>query len=112
MTKRMFDKGSIDTLQGTIVMPYPGTPLFKECEENGWLRTRDWERYDMREPIMKCDIPDEELFSLIRGLYTSFISPRFIWRQIISIRNWRDFAFLWRAGLRVLGHLLDFKAKK
>lgn len=112
MTKRMFEKGSIDTLQGTIVMPYPGTPLFKECEENGWLRTRDWERYDMREPIMKSEIPDEELFSLIRGLYTSFISPRFIWRQIISIRNWRDFAFLWRAGLRVLGHLLDFKSKK
>ena len=108
MTRSLFDRGWIDTLQGTIVIPYPGTPLFAECQENGWLRTEDWDRYDMREPIMKNGIPDEEIFALIRGLYTSFLTPKFVLRQILAIRKPSDVAFLWRAGIRVIGHLLDF----
>ena len=62
----------------------------------------------MREPIMKNGIPDEEIFALIRGLYTSFLTPKFILRQILAIRKPSDVAFLWRAGIRVIGHLLDF----
>jgi len=109
LTRRMFSKGSIDTLQATIVIPYPGTALFKECQAKGWLKTEDWDRYDMREPIMKTSIPDHELMALTRGIYTSFLTPRFILRKIFSIRTWADIRFLWRAGLRVLGHLLDFR---
>ena len=45
LTRRLFDKGYIDTLQATICMPYPGTPLFKECKEKNWLRTEDWDDY-------------------------------------------------------------------
>lgn len=112
LTRAMFDRGDIDTLQGTIVIPYPGTRLFRECEENGWLRTRDWDRYDMREPVMKCPIPDDELLGLVRGLYTSFMTPRFIIRQILSVRSFSDVSFIARAGLRVAGHLLDFGKKR
>ena len=111
MTRSLFDKGWIETLQGTIVIPYPGTPLFEECGKHGWLKTEDWDRYDMREPIMKTSIPDAEMMSLVRGLYTAFMSPKFIFRQIASIRSFADFAFLWKAGLRVLGHLADFGGK-
>ena len=109
LTRSLFDRGWIDTLQGTIVIPYPGTPLFRECREKGWLRTEDWDRYDMREPIMKCPIPDDELRALVRGLYESFLTPRFVWRQVRSIRSFSDVSFLARAGLRVVGHLLDFR---
>ena len=112
LTRSRFDRGWSDTLQGTIVIPYPGTPLFRECREKGWLRTEDWDRYDMREPIMKCPIPDDELRALVRGLYESFLTPRFVWRQIRSIRSFADVAFLAKAGLRVVGHLLDFRRAK
>ena len=112
LTRSLFDRGWIDTLQGTIVIPYPGTPLFRECREKGWLRTEDWDRYDMREPIMTCPIPDDELRALVRGLYESFLTPRFVWRQIRSIRSFSDVAFLAKAGLRVVGHLLDFRRKR
>ena len=112
MTRSLFDKGYIETLQGTIVIPYPGTPLFEECGRKGWLKTEDWDRYDMREPVMQTPIPDCELMGLVRGLYTSFLSPRFVWRQIISIRSFADFVYLWRAGIRVVGHFFDFKNKK
>lgn len=111
LTRAMFDEGSIDTLQATVVIPYPGTPLFKECKENNWLKTEDWDRYDMREPVMKTSMPDEEIMAMTRGLYTSFLTPRFVFRKLLSIRRWSDVFFFWRAGLRVLGHLLDFRRK-
>jgi radical SAM superfamily enzyme YgiQ (UPF0313 family) len=112
LTKQLFDKGYIDTLQATVIMPYPGTPLFKYCQKEGLLKHEDWERYDMREPIMKSPIGDEKLKELTQGIYKSFISPKFIFRKIFSIRNFDDVKFLWRAGMKLIGHLLDFSSKK
>jgi anaerobic magnesium-protoporphyrin IX monomethyl ester cyclase len=54
-------------------------------------------------------MPDDEIMAMTRGLYTSFLTPRFVFRKLLSIRRWSDVVFFWRAGLRVLGHLLDFK---
>ena len=111
LTRRLFDRGLIDTLQATVVIPYPGTPLFRECREKGWLKTEDWDRYDMREPIMKTCMRDDELLALTRGIYKSFLTPRFILRKLAAIRRWQDIVFYWRAGIRVLGHLLDFSRR-
>lgn len=108
LARRLFDKGDIDTLQATIVIPYPGTPLFRECQEQGWLKTEDWDRYDMREPIMKSPMADSDILAMTRGIYSSFLTPRFLWRQLTSIRTWRDVRFYARAAGRVAGHLLDF----
>ena len=30
--REMFRKGYLDTLQATIVVPYPGTPMFEEAK--------------------------------------------------------------------------------
>lgn len=111
MARRLFDRGDIETLQATVVIPYPGTPLFNECRENGWLKTEDWDRYDMREPVMKTEMGDEEILAMTRGLYSSFLTPKFIMRQISRIRSWDDVKFYARAGVRVLGHLLDFSER-
>ncbi len=112
LTRRLFEQGAIDTLQATVVIPYPGTPLFRECRDNGWLKTEDWDRYDMREPIMKTEMSDGELLGLTRGIYRSFLTPRFVLRKLMAIRSWRDVVFYWRAGLRVIGHLLDFGGRQ
>jgi len=108
MTKDLFAKGLIDTLQATIVIPYPGTALFKECQKNGWLKAKDWDKYDMSQPVMKTPMEDGEVLALTQGIYKSFMTTRFILRKIISIRNIDDLKFLWRAGKAVLGHLTDF----
>lgn len=112
LTKKLFDKGYIDTLQATVVMPYPGTPLFKYCDKNGLLKHKKWERYDMREPIMKSPIGDKKLLELTQGIYKSFMTPKFILRKILSIRNLDDIKFLVRSGGKLMGHLLDFSNKK
>ena len=113
LTRELFERGWIDTLQATIVMPYPGTKLFSQAEENGWLRTRDWDRYDMREPILKTNVPDEKILALTHDLYKSFMSPRFVVRKLVSIRNKDDFDYIVRRGSKyVFGHLKDFSIRK
>lgn len=109
LTRSLFDKGYIDTLQATIVIPYPGTGLFSESLKEGWLKTEDWEHYDMREPILKSPIPKERIMELTQGIYSSFLTPKFILRKLSSIRSWDDISYyLVRGSQYIFGHLKDF----
>ena len=110
--KQLFSKGCIDTLQATICIPYPGTPLFRECKENGWLATEDYDDFDMRQPVMTSLLTAEQMLKFTQQLYKAFLSPRFILRKIMAVRRWQDIRFLFMAGMRVLGHLLDFSPKQ
>jgi len=112
MTKDLFSKGLIDSLQATIMIPYPGTVLFEECKKNKWLKSEDWDGFDMSQPAMKTPMKDEEVMRLTQGIYKSFITPRFLFRKIISIRNIDDLKFFLRAAKAVLGHLRDFMRRR
>ncbi len=105
-------KGYAKTLQSTIVVPYPGTPLFSECRENGWLKTEDWDRYDMREPIMRTPMGDEMLLAACQRLYRVAFHPEFILRRLLAIRGLDDLRFIVRGVRFVLGHLKDFSSRK
>lgn len=110
LARRLFDDGYADTLQATIVIPYPGTPLFEEAEREGWLLYgRAWEHYDMTKPVLRTSIDDAELMQMVRSLYGSFLSSRFILRRLGSIRSWQDVRFNARAALAVTAHMLDFQ---
>ncbi len=106
--RQLFVNGYIDSLQATIVVPYPGTPMFREAKENGWLLTEDWDRYDMRESVWKCDIGTNDVKCFTQDLYKAAMHPRFVMRKILRIRSLDDIKFLARAGVKVLGHLKDF----
>ena len=112
LARDLLRSGDADMLQATIVIPYPGTPLFRMAEENDWLLTRDWDMFDMRGPVMRTPIPDDELRGLTRGLYSAFLSPRFAWRTLKGIRSVDDLRFVTKAGRAVLGHLRDFRIGK
>ena len=106
--KRMFVNGWIDSLQATIVVPYPGTPMFKEAKKNGWLLTEAWERYDMRESVWKSEVGSDEVKAFTQELYKAALHPKFVLRKLTKARSFDDFRFLVRAGMKVLGHLKDF----
>lgn len=108
LAKELFRAGCIDTLQATVVIPYPGTPLYKYCREHNLLRFTDYDRFDQREQVMKSELTTADVKEMTQELYKSFLTPRFILRKILSVRNFNDLQFLWRAGRKVLGHLTDF----
>ncbi|MDP8236285.1 MAG: radical SAM protein [Candidatus Erginobacter occultus] len=105
----LLKKGYAYTMQATVVVPYPGTPLYRECRENSWLLTSDWADFDMKAPVMKTPFPEKELMKLVRGMYSIAYNPLFLARKIISIRDWSDIRFFLRAGKKVWGHIHDFK---
>jgi radical SAM superfamily enzyme YgiQ (UPF0313 family) len=112
LCRTLLANGDADMLQATIVIPYPGTPLFEEARKSGWLTTTDWDSYDMGGPVLKSPISEKELDRLTSGLYRAFLSPRFIGRTLVSIRSWDDIKFLGRAGRAVMGHLRDFTPRQ
>lgn len=110
LVKDLFKKGLVDTMQATIVIPYPGTPLFKQCKENGWLKTTDWNRYDMREPVMKAKIPDGVLLKSVRSLYSySIWNKTFILNTISKLQTLDGFKYVAFQGLKYFGKLFEFK---
>ena len=110
LAQRLFADGHADTIQATVVMPYPGTPLFRQAEENGWLRYgRDWDMYDMTRPVMRTPIDDAEIMEMVTRLYGSFMSPRFIARKLASIRNWDDVKYYAHAARVAVNHMVDYR---
>ena len=106
--KRIFNKGWADTLQATIVIPYPGTKLFEECKKNNWLKTLNWDDYDMRTPVMKTKAGDEEIKKSVQECYKVFMNPKYVLRKIMGIRSKEDLKFIGKGVKAVLGHLKDF----
>ena len=110
--KEIFEEGLADTLQATIIIPYPGTPLFKEAKKMGWLKTKDWERYDMREPILKTKMTDGEIKELVQGFYKSIFNHKWILRKAKEgLTDWDTFKYYWRMTLKLPSKLIDFSTK-
>lgn len=107
-TKNLFKQGLISSLQATIIIPYPGTKLFSQAKKNHWLKTLDWNKYDMRQPILKSPIPDKQLMALTRNLYLSCLTPQFILKKLFSVRSLTDIKFLIRSAHKFIGQLLNF----
>ena len=108
----LMNKGYIEMLQATSVVPYPGTPLYDMAIDNKWFRFNpiNYDRYDMGEPVLKTpDISPEEIKDMCSQLYKSFWNPQFILKQLMKIRTIDDLKYVSRGAKAVLGHIADFK---
>lgn len=110
--RKLFKDYLADSMQATMVIPYPGTPLFAECKKNNWLITEDWDDYDMRQPVMKSPISKDDQQRLVRELFYGILTPKFIFKKIVSIRNFSDIKFLFTYGIKYLQKLQDFSSDK
>ena len=115
LAKELMQNGKADLLQATVLIPYPGTPLWKEAKENDWFlfNPKEYERYDMREPILKTENSDaNEVVNICGKIYTIFLTPSYIFQRTKNMRSWNDFKFNLRGLKAVFGHLKDFLPKK
>jgi len=112
LAKMLMEDGYADTLQSTLLMPYPGSRLYEMAVEKGWLRYApgEWERWDMSEPVLKGgDVSPEEVKRLCDGTYRLFLSPKYVLRRLLSIRSFGDVKFSFRGARKILGHIRDFR---
>ena len=111
--KWLLKKGYAYTIQATVVIPYPGTPLFEECKQNGLLKTFDWNDYDMKQPVMQSPVPDGQIMEFTQQMYKTSFQPEFMLRKVLSLRDTDDLKYYIRAAKKVCGHIFDFgKPKK
>jgi radical SAM superfamily enzyme YgiQ (UPF0313 family) len=104
-------KGVADMLQATVVVPYPGTPLYKEAIENDWFRVAadDYDKFDMTTTMLKTPgMSPEEVMALCAKCYGGFLTPGYIWSRLRDVRSLEDVRFLARGIGPVLGHIGDF----
>jgi len=111
LAKYLFERGWAKTLQVTIVIPYPGTKMFEQAKKSGWLKTLNWDDYDMTKSVMKTPLPDEDIELMARKIYQLFFTPKYIAHRILSIRSLEDIEFILRGVRKVLGHIKDFSRK-
>jgi len=110
LAERFFREGLADSLQATIVIPYPGTPLFKYCEKKHLLKTKDWDRYDMREPMMKTKVSEEKLLAAVRSFYSRSIwTPRFILNTFSQLKSIDGIKYVGFQALKYFGKLWQFR---
>jgi len=97
-----------DSLQASLVVPYPGTPLYRRALKEGWLipKPNDYERFNMSEPVLKSSV-DGRLWC--QRLWKLYYHPSFMVRSLLSIRSVDDLKLVWRAAKSLVGHVKDFR---
>ena len=74
--KEFVDDLDPDLVMFGILTPFPGTEIYAEAEQNGWIVDRNWSHYDMIHAIMPTETlsprdVQEELYGCYRGFYGS-----------------------------------------
>jgi anaerobic magnesium-protoporphyrin IX monomethyl ester cyclase len=115
LAKSLMQSGNADLLQATVLMPYPGTPLWEDAVKNNWfyIDHKDYEKYDQREPVLNtADNDPKGVASVCGKTYTIFLTPKYIFRRFINMRSWDDVLLNLRGIKPAFGHLSDFKLQK
>lgn len=111
LARELMARGHAETLQCTIVIPYPGTLLYRQALENNWFRfdPKEYDRFDMTEPVLKTPgISPQEVMKMCEDVYRSFFNPRYILRRLTNIRGMEDVNYVMRGSKAIMGHILDF----
>jgi anaerobic magnesium-protoporphyrin IX monomethyl ester cyclase len=115
LAKNLMVNGLADLHQSTVVMPYPGTPLYEEAVREGWLRFEkdDYEKLAMDQPALKnIEMTPEEIQGLCKMNYKMYLDPRFIFHHAKNrIKSWEDIKYTFEGVTAVFGHLKDFSRK-
>ncbi|MDR2719623.1 MAG: radical SAM protein, partial [Nitrososphaerota archaeon] len=88
-----------------IATPYPGTPMYDEVMENGWVRNTNFDDYDATQPIFETpQLSMQDLQALYDYAFKSFYT-----RPSYVLRMWRKG---FSSGYVATKRYIYFKRKK
>jgi radical SAM superfamily enzyme YgiQ (UPF0313 family) len=100
-----------DYAQFLPVMPFPGTPLFKDALAAGGLSGDFYSDYtrnptaDFHLQLWETEIPLKQLVKLVQQAYRRFyFNHRFLLRQLLELRSYSDFRERAAIGLKLLAY--------
>lgn len=82
-----------------ITTPYPGTQMFAWAHKNGFLRSLDWNDYDLANSVMELPTASSaEINRMYREAYRAFyFRPRYLLKRLTRMRSWEDIVCNFRA---------------
>jgi radical SAM superfamily enzyme YgiQ (UPF0313 family) len=86
-----------------VATPFPGTDLYEEALEKGWLTTRNWEDYEEEgSAVLRAGElnPEDLVRAQARAMRAFYMRPRRLAKELARLRGWSDFRAKMRAGLR------------
>ncbi len=108
LTEEIIARIDPDYLHLTVLMPFPGTPLYREMLERGMLRDDVWRRFaedpwqEFSPPLWEERLSRGELLSLRRRIYRRFYGrPSYIFRRLREVSSPRDLLAKIRTGFRL-----------
>ncbi len=81
----------------SVVTPYPGTPLYFDAKERGWIETSDWEKYSGDHAVMHTDKLSSFDITFAQKMLqgSSFLSKRSGFTASISLGMLDQFFRVW-----------------
>lgn len=78
-----------DCLQSSVVVPYPGTPLYYQALNNNWfaIDPNNYDEYDMTKPVLKCSY---DAMAWCEKIWKIHKHPLFMLRSFVSMRSFSD----------------------
>jgi len=78
--------------------PFPGTAVYDEAVEKGWLEINDFDYFDLNTPVMRSEtMSREEIEAEIVELNKGYVSLKWFLRGICSRSKYRRNMYVWWA---------------
>jgi radical SAM superfamily enzyme YgiQ (UPF0313 family) len=95
----------VDIVNFAIGTPYPGTELYQEAKERGWLLSERWEDFDQNySPVLSYPyFTSNDIIKSVKKAYRKwYLRPHGIISLFRGIRSWQDAKTLVGIGLELL----------
>lgn len=88
-TIRFVEKLEPDDVAYYIATPYPGTPLYDEVKDNGWLQITDFDKYDTATPTFtNPNLDTKELLKIREEAFQRFyLRPKYMLSVFLRVHG-------------------------
>ena len=110
--RNLLKEDLIDSLQVTTIMPYPGTPLWRESQKKKWLLTENYDDYDMSRSVLKSPLTEKQIAQLLKQAFAPPFYPKFIWGKMMGLRNLEDLKEIVISAKKLFTYWFNFWRKE
>jgi len=76
--------------------PFPGTALWKEARDKGWLEVDDFQYFDLSTPVMRSEtMTREEIDMAVIQMAREYVSVPWVLRGLLSRHSYRRNMYAW-----------------
>lgn len=86
-----------------ITTPYPGTEMYEWADKNGYLKTKDWSKYDLSTAVMELPgLKPGDVEAFYKKAHHEFYGrPSYLLKRLLKIRSFNDLLMAIKGALAV-----------